>query len=78
MTQKDQKNTVFAAAVKEAGGQAAFGEMIKKTQQAVSCMLKKGICPAEYVVKLEKATSGKFPRHVLRPDLYMTSMDCTQ
>jgi DNA-binding transcriptional regulator YdaS (Cro superfamily) len=73
MLGNEQKNSVFVAAVKEAG-QSNFAARIKRTQQAVSKMLReKSECPAEYVVALEEATGGKYPRQVLRPDLYTSS-----
>lgn len=70
MDEFGQTDNVFAAAVKCAG-QDKFAARIKRTQQAVSKMLKKKArCPAEYVVALEEATDGKYPRHILRPDLF--------
>lgn len=80
MTKKDQKKDVFAAAVEEAGGQAAVSKQSKiMSQQNISYLIKnKKKCPAELVPHLERMTNGKFPRHVIRPDLYDVPQDHPQ
>lgn len=62
---------LIRAAVDEAGSQAKFASLIKRSQQHVSFLLSGKYKPsAEDAVAIEAATSGKIPRWKLRPDLW--------
>jgi len=65
-------NDYLRNAVKQAGGQEAFVELLKQydvnvCRQAVSKWLKRGVPPTR-VIAVERITG--IPRHVLRPDIY--------
>jgi len=58
-------------AVEIAGGQSALGRAIDRDQKAIwSWINTTQKVPAEDVLKIEKAISGKVSRHDLRPDVY--------
>lgn len=52
------------------GSQSALARILQVTPQAVQHWCAKGFVPAERVVEIERATSGKVTRQELRPDLY--------
>lgn len=71
----------FAKAVDEAGGQTAFAKLISTaerpvSQQLVSTWLKKGLLPAELVIRTEILTG--VPRDQLRPDVFCVPDDVKQ
>lgn len=47
-----------------------LAKKIGKRQSTVWNWLKKGRVPADWCPKIEEATDGKVPRHVLRPDIF--------
>ncbi len=71
--QKDE-NTGMAAlarAVRLLGSQVKTAKAVGVSGQAVSEVLKRGRrVPAEWCLKLEKATGGQVTANALRPDLY--------
>lgn len=61
----------LAEAVKIAGNQGALAELIGKTQQAVSLMVRgKTRISAETAIAVERATNGRVPKWKLRPDIF--------
>lgn len=53
------------------GSQVALARALGLTPQAVSDVLRRGKrVPAEWCLKLERATGGALAAHDLRPDLY--------
>lgn len=63
----------FSKAIKQAGGQSSMArllstEVVPVTQQRLWHWLKKGVCPAEYVLRVEGITGVS--RHDLRPDVF--------
>jgi DNA-binding transcriptional regulator YdaS (Cro superfamily) len=53
------------------GSQVALARALGLTPQAVSDVLRRGKrVPAEWCLKLERASAGKLSAHDLRPDLY--------
>lgn len=61
----------LAKAIDHCGSQAALAAKIGVKQQSVSLWLTKSKpVPAEYVLPIERATSGSVSRHELRPDIY--------
>jgi DNA-binding transcriptional regulator YdaS (Cro superfamily) len=69
-----ENNTGMAAlaqAVRLLGSQVKTGRAIGVSPQAVSEVMRRGRrVPAEWCLKLEKATAGAVTAHALRPDLY--------
>ena len=61
------RDTALANAIEAAGGVAALAAAIGVTSQAISQWRR---VPAERVIAVEAATSGKVSRRDLRPDLY--------
>ncbi len=55
--------------LKTHASQTGFASLLGVTQSAVSQWIR-GRIPAERVLAIESATSGKVSRHELRPDLY--------
>lgn len=64
----DQSASALQRAVNAAGSQAKLAAAIETTQQNISNWLRANRVPAEYVLKIERATG--IPRHELRDDLY--------
>lgn len=63
--------SALAKAIEIAGGQSALAVAIGTKQQNVWWWLnRKRAVPAEFVLPIERATSGRVSRHELRPDLY--------
>jgi DNA-binding transcriptional regulator YdaS (Cro superfamily) len=61
----------LARAVRLLGSQVKTGRAIGVSPQAVSEVMRRGRrVPAEWCLKLEKATAGAVTAHALRPDLY--------
>ena len=61
----------LAKAVRLLGSQVKTGRAIGVSPQAVSEVMRRGRrVPAEWCLKLEKATAGAVTAHALRPDLY--------
>jgi DNA-binding transcriptional regulator YdaS (Cro superfamily) len=53
------------------GNQTALAAAVGVTQPSVNHMLRSGRrVPAEWCLKIERATGGAVSRHDLRPDLY--------
>lgn len=52
------------------GGQSAMARILGCTPQAVQQWVDRNRVPAERVLPIEAATSGRVTRHELRPDLY--------
>ncbi|HVW74607.1 MAG TPA: YdaS family helix-turn-helix protein [Rhizomicrobium sp.] len=66
----------LAKAVKLIGSQMKTGRAIGVSGQAVSEVLRRGRrVPAEWCLKLEKATGGKVTANALRADLYPSKTD---
>lgn len=63
------KEEAFAKVVEILGTQAEIARLLGLRQSSVSYWRITGI-PAEQAVELEKASSGKVPRWVSRPDLW--------
>lgn len=61
--------TALQRAVSILGSQSALGRAIGKKQQHIQYWLNSRV-PGEYVIAIERATSGQVTRHDLRPDLY--------
>lgn len=57
----------FARAIKEVGGLSALARKLKMTPQRVGNWHQ---VPAEFVLKVEKATGGKVTRYEIRPDVF--------
>lgn len=55
-------------AIQAAGSQEQLGKLVGRGQTTIHYWQKKGRCPAEAVLAIEKATG--ISRHDLRPDLY--------
>lgn len=73
MNISEQKRGAFAEAIKAAGGQTAFAQLVSTaerpvSQQLVSYWLKKGELPAELVLRVELKTGVN--REALRPDVF--------
>lgn len=69
MALEHDSDSALALAVRKAGSQTAFGELIGKRQSTVHDWLREGKpLPSELVLLVE----GKLgiPRHELRPDIY--------
>lgn len=69
----EQKREALAEAIKAAGGQTAFAQLVSTderqvSQQLVSYWLKKGELPAEFVLRVELLTGIR--REALRPDVF--------
>jgi DNA-binding transcriptional regulator YdaS (Cro superfamily) len=61
----------LAQAVRLLGSQVKTGRAIGVSPQAVSEVMRRGRrVPAEWCLKLQKATGGAVTAHALRPDLY--------
>lgn len=61
----------LAQAVQLLGSQMKTGNAIGVSGQAVSEVMRRGRrVPAEWCLKLQKATGGAVTAHALRPDLY--------
>ena len=61
----------LARAVRLLGSQVKTGRAIGVSPQAVSEVMRRGRrVPAEWCLKLQKATGGAVTAHALRPDLY--------
>ena len=61
----------LAKAVRLLGSQMKTGKAIGVSGQAVSEVMRRGRrVPAEWCLKIEKATGGAVSAHALRPDLY--------
>lgn len=61
----------LAQAVRLIGSQMKTGKAIGVSGQAVSEVLRRGRrVPAEWCLKLQKATGGQVTANALRPDLY--------
>ena len=61
----------LAQAVRLLGNQSSTAKAIGVSPQAVSEVMRRGRrVPAEWCLKLEKATGGAVTAHALRPDLY--------
>ena len=61
----------LAKAVRLLGSQVKTGRAIGVSPQAVSEVMRRGRrVPAEWCLKLQKATAGAVTAHALRPDLY--------
>jgi DNA-binding transcriptional regulator YdaS (Cro superfamily) len=71
---KKNESTAMAAlakAVRLLGSQMKTGKAIGVSGQAVSEVMRRGRrVPAEWCLKIEKATGGAVTAHALRPDLY--------
>ena len=66
----------LAKAVKLLGSQIKTGKAIGVSGQAVSEVLRRGRrVPAEWCLKLEKATGGQVTANALRADLYPKEAD---
>jgi DNA-binding transcriptional regulator YdaS (Cro superfamily) len=66
----------LARAVRLLGSQVKTGRAIGVSPQAVSEVMRRGRrVPAEWCLKLEKATGGAVTAHALRPDLYPKEQD---
>ena len=64
-------NTHIAKAIKICGSQEALAKRLGITQRAISYLLKRAKrLPRWHAIPLERATRGKIPRWVSRPDLY--------
>lgn len=59
----------FQAVVSIVGSQAAIAKTLNKRASTVTYWSRNGI-PAEDAVALERATGGRVPRWVARPDLW--------
>jgi DNA-binding transcriptional regulator YdaS (Cro superfamily) len=74
-----ENNTGMAAlaqAVRLLGSQVKTGRAIGVSPQAVSEVMRRGRrVPAEWCLKLQKATAGAVTAHALRPDLYPKEQD---
>lgn len=74
MSISSDMKTAFEAAINRADGQSAMARKLSTpeqpiTQQRLWHWLKvKGVCPAEYVLKVEEITGVS--RHALRPDVF--------
>ena len=69
MALEHQSESSLAQAVRKAGSQTAFGELIGKRQSVIHDWLREEKpLPAEHVLKVEEATGVS--RHDLRPDIY--------
>lgn len=65
----DDQDSALAKAIRAAGSQTAFGELIGKRQSVVSgWLIRQTPLPAEFVLTIEAATG--ISRHELRPDIY--------
>jgi DNA-binding transcriptional regulator YdaS (Cro superfamily) len=63
-------------AVRLLGSQVKTGRAIGVSPQAVSEVMRRGRrVPAEWCLKLQKATDGAVTAHALRPDLYPKETD---
>jgi DNA-binding transcriptional regulator YdaS (Cro superfamily) len=65
-----QRTTPLLKACHVVGGQSKLAQLVGVTPQAVHQWLARGRPPVERVLAIEAATSGKIPRHHLRPDIY--------
>ena len=63
-------NTHVAKAIKICGSQEALAKKLGLTQRAISYLLRIKRLPKWHVIPLERATKGKVPRWITRPDLY--------
>ena len=69
MALEHQSDSALARAVRKAGSQTAFGNLLGKRQSVVHDWLRHGRpLPAEHVLAVEAATG--ISRHDLRPDIY--------
>jgi DNA-binding transcriptional regulator YdaS (Cro superfamily) len=59
----------FKAVIEKVGSQNKLGDLIKRSQSTISHWAKSGI-PAEAAIEIERATDGKIPRWMCRPDLW--------
>ena len=67
----DTGMAALARAVRLLGSQVKTGRAIGVSPQAVSEVMRRGRrVPAEWCLKLQKATAGAVTAHALRPDLY--------
>jgi DNA-binding transcriptional regulator YdaS (Cro superfamily) len=64
------ETSAIAQACEHVGGQGELGRLLGVTPQAVHLWVRRGRCPADRVLAVEAATSGRISRHALRPDLY--------
>ena len=74
MINEKSKNKALQKAVEVLGTPTKLAKALGVKQQNVWWWINKaGVVPAEYVLAIEKATSGKgeiITRHELRPDIY--------
>lgn len=74
MALEHHSDSALARAVRAAGSQSAFGRLLPRSQSTVFDWLHKNKpLPAEYVLKVERATG--ISRHELRPDIYPREHD---
>jgi DNA-binding transcriptional regulator YdaS (Cro superfamily) len=72
----DTGMVALTRAVRLLGSQVKTGRAIGVSPQAVSEVMRRGRrVPAEWCLKLEKATGGAVTAHALRPDLYPKEQD---
>jgi DNA-binding transcriptional regulator YdaS (Cro superfamily) len=72
----DTGMAALAQAVRLLGSQIKTGKAIGVSGQAVSEVLRRGRrVPAEWCLKLQKATGGAVTANALRPDLYPKETD---
>jgi len=72
----DTGMVALTRAVRLLGSQVKTGRAIGVSPQAVSEVMRRGRrVPAEWCLKLEKATAGAVTAHALRPDLYPKEQD---
>jgi DNA-binding transcriptional regulator YdaS (Cro superfamily) len=71
MENGEMEMAALAKAVRLLGSQMKTGKAIGVSGQAVSEVMRRGRrVPAEWCLKIEKATGGAVSAHALRPDLY--------
>ena len=71
MENRETGMAALAKAVRLLGSQVKTGRAIGVSPQAVSEVMRRGRrVPAEWCLKLQKATAGAVTAHALRPDLY--------
>lgn len=71
MAEGESGIAALSRAVKLLGSQAKTGKAIGVSAQAVSEVLRRGRrVPAEWCLKLQKATAGQVTANALRSDLY--------
>jgi DNA-binding transcriptional regulator YdaS (Cro superfamily) len=71
MENGEREMAALAKAVRLLGSQMKTGKAIGVSGQAVSEVMRRGRrVPAEWCLKLQKATGGAVTAHALRPDLY--------